>query len=191
MFDSETAKIAGSKGGKARKGAVGNNTSRAQRTRRWLLDRIEDDRERWYEALRAAGLGHFVGKELPGVGIVNVYLKSPNVDAIKEVLNRALGRVPQTLAIDLDPKEDEVKNYALDLIQPFLDPDDPEDAAFVIRKDIGEDEDGRAEEGVYTDIPAVEKTPVVIWDVLLPGDNQDGTSPDTPGTDRLPDQAEG
>lgn len=75
-----------------------------QKARQHLIRKIEEHTEQLFEAWRDAALGHFVEVETPD-GKVNVYKKSPDAKAIKDMFDRAFGKPDQKVLIDLEAEQ--------------------------------------------------------------------------------------
>ncbi len=142
MFTKENASKFGTQGGFKKRGRLATHTLKAQEVRRRMVERFYDEADEWYDALRAAGLGHYVEVITPS-GKRVVYKKSPNVLAIKEMYERAYGKVPQTIEIETHERPS-LSALAVELLEPYVD-----DATFinlrrVAASSIESPEDGRS-----------------------------------------------
>lgn len=90
----EQASAMGKKGGPKHRGQQSATTVARLTAREELRKLIEKDQAALYSAWRESALGHFVQVKLPG-GTTNVYKKSPNAIAIKDMFERAYGKPDQ------------------------------------------------------------------------------------------------
>ena len=94
----------GKKGGSVRGEQMRVQKLEKQKARQHLIRKIEEHTEQLFEAWRDAALGHFVEVETPD-GKVNVYKKSPDAKAIKDMFDRAFGKPDQKVLIDLEAEQ--------------------------------------------------------------------------------------
>jgi len=100
----EEASRMGKKGGSVRGEQMRVQKLEKQKARQHLIRKIEEHTEQLFEAWRDAALGHFVEVETPD-GKVNVYKKSPDAKAIKDMFDRAFGKPDQKVLIDLEAEQ--------------------------------------------------------------------------------------
>jgi hypothetical protein len=123
---SEQARAMGRKGGLVTGGAKKNDSLERRTAREHLIQKIKDHTDELFEAWKDCALGHYIEVQTPD-GKTQVYKKSPDAKAIKDMFDRAFGKADQKLLIDFD--QDKKITDALDMIAEAtiidIDPHEP------------------------------------------------------------------
>ena len=91
------------KGAGKPKGVKASHTIEASVARAKLIQDIHNDMDVFYAAWKDRALGHYEEREIiPGSGIVRVYKKAPDGNAIRDIMDRAMGRPVQPVDAKID-----------------------------------------------------------------------------------------
>lgn len=99
----ETAKKLGAKGGRNKKGHKAAHTLEAEAARAALIAGIHELMPQILAAWADKALGHYEEREIiPGSGVVKIYKKAPDANAIRDMLDRAMGKPVQPISAKVE-----------------------------------------------------------------------------------------
>lgn len=110
------------KAGLAKKGHKASHTIEAAKTKEFLIAKIKEDFEEFYQAAKDSALGHLQVVTTPS-GRKRVYKTAPNAVMLKDFFDRAFGKPTQPIEGSLTVKND-LSERAQSLLHEFREIED-------------------------------------------------------------------